>query len=118
LRQRVLFVLRRIRHATRWTLFSDSTPAVWAEVDEQITGFLHELYSRSILVGERPSQACFVKCDADTNAGLAGRSGEVAFVVGFALRRSGEFLAFRFHHSHGSCRISELGWQAGFAQAS
>jgi hypothetical protein len=118
LRQQVLFILRRIRHGTRWTFFHSSTVEVWDEVEKQVGEFLTELHARSILAGEHAARSFFVKCDSDTNAGLEGCAGEVAFVVGFALRNSGEMLAFRLHRGGGQCRISELGWQSGFARAS
>ena len=117
LRQRVLFVLRRIRYGTRWTLFQESNPETWAEVTAQVTDFLTELHARSILAGAYATDAFFVRCDNDTNAGLAGQSGAISLIVGFALRRPGEFLAFRLHRSKGNFRITGLGWQSGFAQA-
>jgi phage tail sheath protein FI len=116
LRQQVLYILRRIRHGTRWTSFHESTPELWQDLRRQIAEFLTELHARSVLAGEYAEQSFFVRCDADTNAGVAGRNGEVTFIVGFALRRSGEYLAFRMQCARGSCRISQLGWQAGFAQ--
>ena len=118
LRRHVLFILRRIRHGTRWTLFHDSAPEAWSEVEQQIAEFLDQLHARGVLVGEQAAAAYFVKCDADTNAGLEGRSGEIGFVVGFALCEPGEFVAFRFQRSGGQCRIAELGWRSGLAQAS
>ena len=117
LRRQVLFILRRIRQGTDWTFFHESMPEIWREVENQVSVFLTELYGRSVLVGEYASLSYFVKCDSDTNAGLMGCSGEVMFLVGFALRRPGEYLAFRFHRSHGGCRVSELGWQSGLACA-
>jgi hypothetical protein len=112
IRRQVLFLLRRIRTGTRWTFFNESSEDVWKEVSEQIGVFLSELHARSILAGESARESYFVKCDRDTNAGLEGRIGEIAFIVGFAIRRPGEFLAFRFQRSGGVCRIKELGWQS------
>jgi hypothetical protein len=118
LRRQVLFILRRIRQGTRWTFFHSSTAEVWDEVEKQVGEFLTELHARSILAGEHAARSFFVRCDSDTNAGLEGHAGEIAFVVGFALRNSGEMLAFRLHRAGGQFRISELGWQSGFARAS
>jgi len=117
LRRQVLFILRRIRQGTLWTFFNQSNPETWQEVESQVSVFLTELHTRSVLAGELASRSYFIKCDSDTNSGLLGRDGEVAFVVGFALCRPGEFLAFRFQQANGTCRISELGWQPGFACA-
>jgi len=47
---------------------------------------------------------------------VAGRDGAIAFIVGFALRRPDEFLAFRLQCIRGACRISQLGWQSGSVQ--
>lgn len=118
LRRQVLFILRRLRAGTRWTLFQPSNPDTWRVVVSQISEFLTELHARSILAGDTAQQSFFVTCDGDTNAGLQGKSGELAFVMGFALRAPGEYLAFRFHRYSGSCKITELGWQSGFARAS
>jgi hypothetical protein len=54
-----------------------------------------------------------VKCDQDTNAGRGG----LTFVVGLALTRAGEFVAFRFEHDAAECRVSELAWQPGIGIA-
>jgi hypothetical protein len=116
-RRQVLFILRRIRCGTRWTFFNESTADIWQELTAQISGFLTELHTRSMLVGEEADKSFYVKCDRDTNADLAGNAGEVAFIVGFAIRQADEFLAFRFHRSNGVCRVAELGWQSGLQQA-
>jgi hypothetical protein len=113
MRRQVLFVLRRIRSGTRWTYFKDSNQGTWQELTDQVSEFLTELHTRSLLAGEHAHESFYVKCDPDTNAGLEGHVGEIAFVVGFAIRQAGEFLAFRFHRSEGHCRIAELGWQSG-----
>jgi hypothetical protein len=55
----------------------------------------------------------YVKCDQDTNAGRTGLS----LVVGLALTRPGEFVAFRFDHEAGECRVTELAWQPGLGLA-
>jgi phage tail sheath protein FI len=117
-RRQVLFILRRIRTGTRWTLFAESNADTWRDLNEQIVEFLGELHARSILAGETVRQAFFVKCDQDTNLGLEDRAGEVAFIVGFAVRNPGEFLAFRFQRTPAGCRVAELGWQARLELAS
>jgi hypothetical protein len=116
-RFQVLFILRRIRNATRWTFFHESNADIWSALTDQIERFLAELHVRSMLAGQHASLAFYVKCDRDTNQGLAGSTGEVSFIVGFALDRPGEYLAFRFQCSHGDCRVVELGWDSGLQLA-
>ncbi len=110
-RRQVLYILRRIRGGTRWTFFNNSNPETWKELHEQIRTFMTELHARSILAGETARDAFFIKCDSDTNEGLENETGQVTFIVGFALRQPGEFLAFRFQRSRGKCRIAETAWQ-------
>lgn len=116
-RFQVLFILRRIRNATRWTFFHESNTDIWSALTDQIESFLAELHVRSMLAGQHASQAFYVKCDRDTNQGLAGSTGEVSFIVGFALDSPGEYLAFRFQRSQGVCRVVELGWDSGLQLA-
>jgi hypothetical protein len=118
LRYQALFILRRIRNATRWTFFHKSDREIWTELSAQITEFLSELHHWSMLAGRHASEAFYVKCDLDTNHESAGKTGEVSLVIGFALRRPGEFLAFRMQRAHGGCRIVELGWDSGLEMAS
>lgn len=117
LRQQVLFILRRIRYGTSWTSFHQSTPELWQDLRKQVADFLTELHARSLLAGEYAEKSFFVRCDADTNVGMAGHDGEIAFIVGFALRRPDEFLAFRIQCIRGTCRITQLGWQSSIARA-
>jgi phage tail sheath protein FI len=118
LRQQVLFILRRIRAGTRWTLFNESNPDTWKEISQLVNDFMCRLHEQGLLKGESPHQSFYVKCDSDTNDGLVDRLGEVAFIVGFAVRRPGELLAFRIQRSRGGCRITELGWQSHLELAS
>jgi hypothetical protein len=118
LRQQVLFILRRIRTGTRWTLFNESNPDTWKEISQQINDFMVSLYDRGLIKGDSPQEAFYVKCDSDTNDGLVGRLGEVAFIVGFAVSQPGEWQAFRFMRSRDGCRINELGWKSHLELAS
>ncbi len=117
-RRQVLFILRRIRGGTRWSFFKESNPETWQEITTQVSQFLSEMHARSLLAGEHAGQSFYVRCDRDTNAELEGHLGKVAFIVGFAIRQAGDFLAFRFQYSQGACRIAELGWQSGLERAS
>lgn len=117
-RRQTLFILRRIRSGTRWSFFHECNADTWKVIKAQLGEFFTELQRKSILVGDTAQQSWFIKCDRDTNVELDGNPGELAFIVGFAVRRPDEFLAFRFHRSNGKCRIAELGWQSRLEMAS
>lgn len=109
LRRRFLFIAGSVARHTRWAAYEPSGQAVWREVSAQCTAFLRTLHGCSVLCGASPREAFYVKCDADTHAGTEG----LVLVIGVALGRSGEFVAFEVRHVAGQTRVSELGWQPG-----
>jgi hypothetical protein len=111
-----LFVTGSIARHTRWAAFEGGGPATWQDVRSQCAEFLGALRARGLLAGSTPREAYYVKCDADTNAGPAGGS-RLTFVVGVALARPGDFVAFQVSHTDESCAVAELGWQPGLALA-
>jgi phage tail sheath protein FI len=82
-------------------------PDTWRAVSTQVGRYLSDATRAGLLAGGESSRAWYVKCDQDTNA----RPGSLSFVVGLALTRPGEFVAFRFDHDAASCRVTELTWQ-------
>jgi len=117
LRSEVLFIMRRLRLGTRWVAFNESGPRVWRELREQLAEFMASLHEQGMLAGAGGDQSWFIKCDHDTNRGLVPHQGTVGFVVGFALRKPGEYLGLRIQQSPTICCITELGWQADLALA-
>jgi len=110
-RAEVLTIARRIRLGTRWAVAYDPSPRLWRELSDQLEEFLTGLHGRAMLAGAGGSESCFIRCDRETNRGFDA-PGDIAFVVGVALRRPGEYFAMRFHQHHAGCSIAELGWQS------
>ncbi len=118
LRRKALFILGSISSCTNWLAFHENESPVWQEICDQLHPFMKSLHENGYLAGDSASNAYFVKCDSDSNSGLTGRKGEFAFIVGFALRKSGDHQAFRFSRRDGACTIAELGSRTGLALAS
>ncbi|MCC7259234.1 MAG: hypothetical protein IT486_12790 [Gammaproteobacteria bacterium] len=118
LRQRrvALFVASSVARYTRWAAFQPPGEPVWQEVRDQVGAFLAALRERGLLAGESDREAGYVKCDLDTNRGTAG-SGALSLIVGLALARPGDFVAFQVTHTLQGCSAGELGWQPGLALA-
>jgi hypothetical protein len=118
-RRIALFVLSSVARHTRWAAFEPPGPALWDEVHAQVTQFLAALHARGVLAGADAREAYYVKCDADTHAAPAPGAGapRLVLVVGLALARPGEFVAFRFAHTPDACDAAELAWQPGLALA-
>lgn len=119
LRQRrvALFILSSIARHTRWGAFDAASPAVWEEVRAQVGVFLAALHSRGLLAGASEREAFYVKCDLDTNGREGVSPAGLRLIVGVALARPGEFVAFQFSHTVAGCAVGELCWQPGLALA-
>lgn len=113
----VLCVLRSVRRATEWIAFHENGPDLWSEVAEQIDDYLATLFDSGGLAGNSYRDAFCVRCDAETNAGLAGSLGAIDFIIAFALQTPGEFRAYRIARRNSRCEIHEIGWQPAMALA-
>ncbi len=113
-RRRAVMTASNIAHNTRWAAIQVSGPETWQAVADQISRYLSESQSAGLLAGDTPRHAFYVKCDQDTN----GRGHGLSFVVGLALARPDEFVAFRFEHDVNDCQVTEISWQPGAGLAS
>jgi hypothetical protein len=103
-RRRAVMTASTIAHNTRWAAIQASGPETWRAVADQISHYLSESQAAGLLPGDAPRRAFYVKCDQDTN----GRGTGLSFVVGLALARPDEFVAFRFEHDVADCRVTEI----------
>ncbi len=119
LRQRriALFILSSLSRYTRWASFEASSEALWQEVRAQVTSFLSALHAQDMLAGASDRDAFYVKCDVDTHSGARAGAAALVLVVGIALARPGDFVAFRIAHTPSNCEVLELAWQPGLALA-
>ncbi len=118
-RRITLFVLGSVSRYTRWAAFAAPGAPLWQDVCTQVRSFLGALQARGLLVAAaQGDDAFYVKCDLDTNGGTRQAPGRVVLVIGLALARPGEFVAFEIVHDTAACTVSELGWQPGMALAS
>ncbi len=116
-RRVALFILSSISRHTRWGVFDEHAPAVWAEIRAQTGAFLGALHAQGLLAGASPREAFYVKCDLDTNGRQAGGAAGLTLIVGVALTRPGDFIAFQIAHVPRACHVTEIGWQPGLALA-
>ena len=84
---------------TRWVIFEPNDKPLWNDIKRDIGNFLRLLHSQGALAGERPEQAFFVKCDAETNPPEVVDAGQVVVVIGIAPVKPAEFLVIRIGQS-------------------
>jgi hypothetical protein len=85
--------------STRWVIFEPNDRPLWNDLKRDISNFLRVIHSQGALAGERPEQAFFVKCDAETNPPEIVDLGQVVVVIGLAPVKPAEFLIIRIGQS-------------------
>lgn len=109
-RRQAVLTAGDIARSTAWAAVQPRSPETWQALTAQLCRYLREATDAGLLQGAGGfTGAFYVKCDQDTNARQSG----LRFVVGLALTRPGDYVAFRFEHLAGECRITELAWQPG-----
>ncbi len=89
------YVERSIDHGLQWVVFEPNDEPLWAGVREQVDEFLTSLWRDGRLVGSRPQDAFFVKCDRTTMTQDDIDNGRLVLLVGIAPLRPAEFVIFR-----------------------
>jgi phage tail sheath protein FI len=89
------YLQRSIDNATRWAVFEPNGEPLWAKVRQNIGNFLFIEFRKGALVGDRPEQAYFVRCDRSTMTQNDLDSGRLVVVVGVAPLRPAEFVIIR-----------------------
>lgn len=106
-----LMILQDVERGTRWAVFGNTDTSVPGLLKSQVEGYLDTLWKKGALVGSSPSEAYFVRCESDNGIFSDFNVEGIRFVVGFALRRAGEFLSFEINQHRNGARISRSNLQ-------
>ncbi len=80
---------------TQWVVFEPNDQALWARIRRNISAFLVNEWRSGALFGQRPEDAFYVKCDAETNPAESVDVGRVVCEIGIAPVKPAEFVVFR-----------------------
>jgi phage tail sheath protein FI len=94
-RRLLIFLEQSLSRGLQWTVFEPNGSALCETVRAAIEGFLLGLWRSGALMGNRPEQACFVRCDRTTMTQDDIDSGRLVAVVGVAPVRPAEFVILR-----------------------
>ena len=89
------YLKRSIDQKMKWAVFEPNGPLLWGQVRRQIEEFLLNEYRKGALVGRKPEQAFFVRCDRSTMTQNDLDNGRLVVLVGVALLRPAEFVIIR-----------------------
>lgn len=87
---------------TQWVVFEPNSQALWARVAQSVSDFLYSEWQAGHLMGTKPEQAYFVKCDQSTMTQNDLDNGRLICVIGVAPIYPAEFVIFRIGQWAGS----------------
>ena len=94
-RRFVIYLQESIEQGTGWVVFEPNDEPLWDKVGRSIENFLTILWRDGALVGARPDEAFFVRCDRTTMTQADLDSGRLVCEIGVALLRPAEFTILR-----------------------
>ncbi|HEX7686358.1 MAG TPA: phage tail sheath subtilisin-like domain-containing protein, partial [Burkholderiaceae bacterium] len=94
-RRLFIYMEHSIDKATQWAVFEPNNERLWAGVRRSVEDFLYVLWRDGALLGAKPEQAYFVRCDRTTMTQNDLDNGRMICLVGVAPVRPAEFVIFR-----------------------
>ncbi|MFF7282000.1 phage tail sheath subtilisin-like domain-containing protein [Streptomyces griseorubiginosus] len=94
-RRLFIYLEHSIEKATQWAVFEPNNPRLWASVRQSIEDFLLVVWRSGALMGTRPEEAYFVRCDRTTMSQNDLDNGRLICLIGVAPTCPAEFVIFR-----------------------
>jgi len=89
------FLEQSILKGTQGLVFEPNDPSLWKRIVRDVSAFLKVQYLEGKIIGNKPEQAFFVKCDETTNTPETMDLGRVITLIGICPSRPAEFVIFR-----------------------
>jgi Bacteriophage tail sheath protein len=103
------FVSESIMAGTQWSVFEPNDATLWSNLTINVWSFLNRVYRSGALFGASPTEAFYVKCDAETNPPDVIEAGQVVCEIGICPVKPAEFVIFRLSQftGGGGAEVSE-----------
>lgn len=101
IRRFALFLESSLYEGTQWAVFEPNDDTLWGQLRLNIGSFMQGLFLQGAFQGTTPSQAYFVKCDAENNPQTTIDQGIVNVTVGFAPLYPAEFVVIQIQQMAG-----------------
>src|SRR5579859_451079 len=89
------YVEESLMKGTQWVVFEPNDMDLWERVKRDISAFLLRVYRDGALFGASPTEAFYVKCDAENNPPETRDVGQLIIEVGIAPVKPAEFVIIR-----------------------
>lgn len=94
-RRLFLFLEHSIDRSTQWAVFEPNNERLWASIRQSIEDFLITVWRTGALMGTKPEEAFFVRCDRTTMTQNDLDNGRMICLIGVAPTYPAEFVIFR-----------------------
>jgi phage tail sheath protein FI len=92
IRRLALFIEESLYRGLKWVVFEPNDEGLWAQIRLNAGAFMQDLFRKGAFQGTKPSEAFFVKCDAETTTQNDRNLGIVNIWIGFAPLKPAEFV--------------------------
>ncbi len=100
-RRTALYIEESLFRGLKWAVFEPNGEALWAQLRLAAGAFMHNLFRQGAFKGTSPSDAYFVKCDAETTTQNDIDLGIVNILIGFAPLKPAEFVFIKLQQMAG-----------------
>jgi phage tail sheath protein FI len=94
-RRLFIFLEHSIDRGTQWAVFEPNNEALWLRIRLTIESFLTDVWRTGALMGTKPEEAFFVRCDRTTMTQSDLDNGRLVCLIGVAPTKPAEFVIFR-----------------------
>jgi phage tail sheath protein FI len=101
------FVEASIDRGTQWVVFEPNDYRLWNRVSQSVSAFLTAVWRDGALMGRKPEQAFYVKCDETTMSQYDIDNGRLIMVIGIAPVKPAEFVVIRIGQWAGGSMVEE-----------
>jgi phage tail sheath protein FI len=105
-RRTLIYLRKSMSDLSQFAIFEPNDEVLWRSITASLEGFLNNFWRQGGLRGAVPSQAFYVKCDAETNPQSAIDGGQVNIEVGVALQRPAEFVIIKIGQFDGGTTVT------------
>ncbi len=106
-RRLFIYLEESIEEGTQWVVFEPNNEKLWGRVRASITEFLTRVWRDGALMGTKPEEAFFVRCDRTTMTQDDIDNGRLVCVIGVAPVKPAEFVIFRIAQWTGGSEVTE-----------
>ncbi len=105
IRRLALFMEESLYRGLKWVVFEPNDEPLWAQIRLNVGAFMHDLFRKGAFQGQKPADAYFVKCDAETTTQNDRNLGIVNIWVGFAPLKPAEFVVLYLQQMAGQIEV-------------